>query len=435
MKPPSSGNFLFRSYILIVLGIVLIALLLDSLLASRSRHAIEDELRATHTPLFSLLESSLLAVPAAERATQLATLSAAWELHAELLHLDDFAGDTELFAALESGELLAFSNSEALPMLYQRLGPGTEVVALGPLPTGPDNSWQELLIIAAYYILVALLVWFWIRPFYRDLTLLREAAADFGRDNFSTRLLLGEKSSIQPVAQSFNTMAERIEYLVLAHKELTHAVSHELRTPLTRIRFGMEILQRHSEPAEQQRYLDSMKADISELEALIDEMLSYARLSEENLLTNPVEVDLRHWLQEELAQYAGAPVNLICSFSADSPAASYRASFNPELMARALHNVIRNGMRYARETLAVHAHRSGERLEIRICDDGPGIPDNMKELIFEPFARLETSRDKSSGGYGLGLAIAARILQRHQGRISVVNCAPAGACFILQWPS
>lgn len=434
MKAVRPGNFLFRSYLLIVLGIVLIALLLDTLLATRARQDVEEELRRTWSPLFSLLTAELLELAPAARQARLDGASHDWEVPALLLQLSDFAGDPELAADLDSGALLVFADSNDNPLLYQRLGNSDQILALGPLPGSEYSGTTELIIIGAYYALVALLVWLWIRPFHRDLTRLREAAAAFGRENFSTRVYLGEKSSILPVAQSFNAMAERIEYLVLAHKELTHAVSHELRTPLARIRFGMEILARHSDPARQQHYLDSMKADVGELESLIDELLSYARLSEENLLTNPVETDLRAWLQAELEQYAGTPVNVICSFSADSPAANYRSSFNPDLMARAVNNVIRNGLRYAREAITVHAHRSGNQMEIRICDDGPGIPEAMKELIFEPFARLETSRDKSSGGYGLGLAIAARILERHKGRISVVNCAPTGACFILQWP-
>lgn len=177
-----------------------------------------------------------------------------------------------------------------------------------------------------------------------------------------------------------------------------------------------------------------MKVDVAELETLIDELLRYAKLSEENLLTNLVDMDMRQWLQQELLTYEKEQIHISCSFSNHSPAASFRASFNPDLMARAIHNILRNGLRYARSSINVHVHAGTENITIRICDDGPGIPGNMQERIFEPFARLETSRDKSSGGYGLGLAIAARILQRHRGSISVTNCEPNGACFILQWP-
>ncbi len=102
-------------------------------------------------------------------------------------------------------------------------------------------------------------------------------------------------------------------------------------------------------------------------------------------------------------------------------------------MARALHNIIRNGLRYAQSTIEIQVKCTTEVI-ITICDDGPGIPPALLGRIFEPFSRVESSRDKDSGGYGLGLAIAERILQRHQGRITAENCKPHGACFTLQWP-
>lgn len=435
MRLNMSGNFLLRSYAFIVAGIVLIALLLDSLMAARSREGLEAELRATHAPLFDLLGATLTPLPAAERIPALQELAAHWEFPVQLLDSADFAGDPDLAAEIASGEILVFLDSRSAPMLYRRLDAGAAVLAIGPLPQAAQGTLFETLVITAYYALVALLVLWWIRPFYRDLTLLRRAAADFGKADFSTRVVLGGNSSILPVAQSFNAMADRIGYLVEAHKELTHAVSHELRTPLARFRFSLEILARNSDPDKKQHYLDNMKADVAELEALIDELLSYARLSEENLLTNLVDMDLRSWLQQEVSAYADQHIAINCSFSANSPARSYRASFNPDLMARAVHNIIRNGLRYARSCININVHAGEDLVEIRICDDGPGIPDAMQEKIFEPFARLETSRDKSSGGYGLGLAIAARILQRHKGSIHVENCAPCGACFILRWPS
>lgn len=430
----TSGNFLLRSYAFIVLGIVLIALLLELVMATRAREDLQEELRATHTPLFALLDSTLSLLPAGERTAALQDLAADWDFPVQLLNSSDFAGDPDLAAEIASGDILVFLDSRSVPILYRQLGTSGAVLALGPLPQAGQGTLFETLVITAYYTLVALLVLWWIRPFYRDLTLLRRAAADFGKADFSTRVKLNDKSSILPVAQSFNAMADRIEYLVEAHKELTHAVSHELRTPLARFRFSLEILARNTDPDKKQHYLDNMKADVAELETLIDELLSYARLSEENLLTNFVDMDLRGWLQQEVTTYAGQSIALNCSFSANPPGRLFRSSFNPDLMARAVHNIIRNGLRYARSSINVNVHAGEHLIEIRICDDGPGIPDAMQEKIFEPFARLETSRDKSSGGYGLGLAIAARILQRHKGSIHVENCAPCGACFILRWP-
>lgn len=433
-RAPFSTWFFLRAYGALVLGIIIVALLLDALLIQFGTRSDDAELLNTYSPLVSLLQSELQAVPPQELAAKLAVLTNGWSLHTDLVMLDDFAGLPELTAELETGKLQVFYDSKAAPMLYQRLAGTGTVLTLGPLPAEQPRTTLEIGIIAIYYTLISLVLLLWIWPFYRDLSLLRSAAADFGRADFSTRVHINRKSSILPVAQAFNAMAERIEMLVSAHKELTHAVSHELRTPLARFKFSVEMLGRNLEPEKKQQYLNNMKGDVAELETLIDEMLSYARLSEQNLLLNLVEIDIKQWLQREMAAYAHEKIQVTCGYSAQTPNGDCRVTCNPDLLARAVHNIVRNGLRYASQTIAVHAHLSHATVLIRICDDGPGIPEDKRESIFEPFSRLETSRDKKTGGYGLGLAIAARIMQRHKGRIWVDNCEPHGACFKLEWP-
>lgn len=431
MKRASPSFTFFRAYTAIVLGIVLVALLLDQLLLSFAADNQERVLTQQYTPVLRLLQRELEDLAPDEIAAHVTFGIGDIGIPVSVVSLDDFAVADDL---QDKETVHVFYDSDGAPMLYQRI-PGTrQLLALGPLPQDTQAGWLDVVVISSYYALVALILLLWIRPFYRDLSRLRGAATEFGKEDFSTRVQLGEKSHIYPVAQSFNAMADRIEYLVSAHRELTNAVSHELRTPLARFKFSLEILARSTDAEKRQQYLDNMKADVGELEQLIDEMLSYARLSEQNLLMKLVDVDLRQWLQQELTAYANEPIRVACSFAVQPSAGDYRTSFNPELMARALHNVVRNGLRYARSIINVHAQLNGTSVTIRICDDGPGIPPAMHEKIFEPFSRLETSRDKASGGYGLGLAIAARILQRHQGRVGVTNCEPNGTCFTLNWP-
>jgi signal transduction histidine kinase len=434
MKQKFSTFFFVRSYVAIVLAIVLLALLLDTLLATRADDNTEAELTALYSPLFSMLASNAKGLDPALVSSRITDVTADWNIPVTVLPLADFAGLDNVTAKDKPGKVHLFYDSNSAPMLYQLLPQTALVLALGPLPVHQQETLFETMVIAAYYALVALLVFLWMRPFYRDLSLLRSAAAEFGKQDFSTRVDLSPKSSILPVAQSFNAMAARIEYLVSAHRELTNAVSHELRTPLARFKFSLEILTRINDAAKQQDYLNNMKVDVAELECLIDEMLTYARLTEQNLLLNLVEIDLRAWLQQELSAYANLDILVTCSFSNQPSAGDFRTALNPELMARAIHNIIRNGLRYAFSTINVHVNLNTDKVCIRICDDGPGIPPDMHEKIFEPFSRMETSRDKESGGYGLGLAIAARILQRHEGTIKVSNCEPKGVCFVLQWP-
>lgn len=433
LRTPSPFTF-YRAYGAIVLGIVLVALLLDLLLASVTNDNREAELKTRHVPVFRLLNRTLAGMEPQAMPGYLAFSLEDIGIPVAIVAITDFAGMDELESESPPGTIHVFYDSKDAPMLYQRIPDTSLMLALGPVQQEQESGLLDVLVISVYYALIALILLMWIRPFYRDLSRLRRAAAEFGKDDFSSRVQLGGNSSILPVAQSFNAMADRIEYLVSAHRELTNAVSHELRTPLARFKFSLEILGRSTDADKRQQYLDNMKRDVTELEELIDEMLSYARLSEQNLLMNLVEVDVRQWLQQELKMYANEAVKVTCSFSVQPSAADFRSTLNPELMARAVHNIVRNGLRYARSTINVNAQLNEDSVTIRICDDGPGIPPDMHAKIFEPFSRLETSRDKASGGYGLGLAIAARILQRHQGHIGVANCEPNGTCFKLSWP-
>ncbi len=432
-KTPLTSWFFWRAYGAVVLGIIAIALLLDALLGALIRSDNESTLINAYSPLLVVLGTELAQLAPEARTQRLQTLTANSTLHVELVPTEQFAGTPDLMEQLQAGTPQLYYNNSASPFLYQQLPQGSAVLVLGPLPDDHRSSVIELGIICLYYMLIAGVLLLWIWPFYRDLSLLREAAVEFGKADFTTRVALGNNSSILPVAQAFNTMTERIESLVSSHKELTHAVSHELRTPLARSKFCLEMLSRNPEPQKMQSYLDSIKTDVAELETLIDEMLSYARLSTQNLSLTLADINLPVWLQQELGCYANEAIKLSW-IVASPPATECRVHCNPELMARAIHNIIRNGLRYAQTRIDVKAELQRDHCVIMICDDGPGIPKAMRTQVFEPFSRLETSRDKASGGYGLGLAIAARILQRHQGSISVEDCKPHGACFTLEWP-
>jgi two-component system, OmpR family, sensor kinase len=427
----STAHFL-RSYTSLIVGIVLAALLLDLPFTWQNTNSEEAELQQHYHPMFTLLQREIAKHDSTAIADFITHDLQDIGIPVSSVAISDLAGMAELLPHSAADSIHVFYDSHDNAMLYQPIPNTALMLVLGPAPL--TLAEQNLGWGIAYYLLVALILLLWLWPVYRDLSLLRRAAVDFGKADFSTRVVLSDKSRILPVATAFNAMAERLETLISSHKELTHAVSHELRTPLARFKFSMEMLARNLEPERKAQYLNDMKGDVTELETLIDEMLSYAKLSEQNLLMNLVDIDIKQWLQHEVAHYAHETIQVTCGFSAQTPNGDCRVTCNPDLMARAVHNIIRNGLRYAASSIIVHAHLTHEAAFIRICDDGPGIPHDKRDAIFEPFSRLETSRDKTSGGYGLGLAIAARIMQRHQGSIRVDNCEPQGACFKLEWP-
>lgn len=430
--------YLLRPYIAIAAGILIIGLALDSVLVWILPSQDQD-VEQRYAQNFAQLEAVLLEngdspdAIVARFAQVHEAMEKALTLGVFLFEQADLQGQEEIVAALRRGDIIPFVDSQSRITLYKMLADTQQVLAIGPLPKdAPSMRWLENVVIASYYILVALLLLLWIRPFYRDLGALRGAASQFGREDFSTRVEVAQNSSILPVAQSFNRMAERIQYLVTAHRELTNAVAHELRTPLARFKFSLEMLAKSRDQARASQYLAQMKGDVQELEVLIDEMLSYAKLSEENLQLHCSAIPLQAWLAGQLASYKDVVPHVL--YVAHSSLGVREVAFNADLMARAIHNIVRNCLRYAESEILVSCTIDTAQATVRICDDGPGIPAQYHQSIFEPFARLDSSRDRNSGGYGLGLAIARRILERHGGDIRVVDSQGKGAGFLLSWP-
>ncbi len=262
---------------------------------------------------------------------------------------------------------------------------------------------------------------------------MRKAAINFGEENFKTRVKLRKKSSITSVADAFNFMTQRIDDLVVAHKDLTHAVSHELKTPLARFKFSLEIISSHDDAAERHKYIQAMKEDVRELDDLIDEMLRYAKLSTENLKLNLEKIHAKKWMQSIISHYDQENIKIHFQFLVASSETEKEIIIDPYLMSRAVNNLIRNGLRYTKSQLKISLELINHQVKLRIDDDGLGIPEQYLEQIFQPFTRLDASRDRQSGGYGLGLAITRKIVEQHGGYIVADKSALGGAGFQLNW--
>jgi signal transduction histidine kinase len=186
---------------------------------------------------------------------------------------------------------------------------------------------------------------------------------------------------------------------------------------------------------DRQRYLESVRADIDELDSLVNELLGYARLDREKPELELTEIALSPWIREIVDQARGqAPAVDLAQELADNEQ-PLRASLEPRLMSRAVSNVLRNAARYARGRIRVSYVAENASVQICIDDDGPGIPAEDRLRIFEPFTRLDTSRARTSGGHGLGLAIVKRIMQWHAGEVLVDDSPLGGARFCLRWPA
>lgn len=274
----------------------------------------------------------------------------------------------------------------------------------------------------------------WMRSHWRDLEALREAAQRFGEGQLHVRSGLPERSSVAPLATRFDSMASRIQTLVSTQSEMVNAISHELRTPIARFGFALALLKSAKDQEEQRRYLDTMSQDIAELDQLVSELLSYGALGQPGRELEPCEVNIADLIDSVVGSLAleMEMLDIQCQVEVLPPGAV--ASVDPKLTARALINITRNAMRYGRRSIAVAAIMDGGVLVIHVDDDGIGIPEADRKSIFEPFHRLDRSRDRSTGGFGLGLAIVRRAIVSQGGSVYVGDSPMGGARFTLEFP-
>lgn len=319
--------------------------------------------------------------------------------------------------------------------LFKKLR-GSDYAAALDFP-GPDKKRVRLVTYAVNWAvefgIVAVLLFFWVRPFWRDLTRLRAAADRVGAGVFETPVEVGRGSAMRPLAEAFRAMTERIASLLQSHRTLTSAISHELRTPLARLRFSHSLAREEREAEAKDRYLLRMERDIAEIDELTTELLDYAKLERGAPSIRLESVPAEPWLEDVLAD-ASDPAGV------SAPSAVIRSSVDlewlrcePRYMARAVLNMIRNALRHARSTVMVCVRSEQDRTVIHVDDDGCGVPAADRERLFEPFVRLDRSRDRESGGFGIGLAIVRQVARWHGGEATLSDSPLGGARVTIAW--
>jgi len=275
----------------------------------------------------------------------------------------------------------------------------------------------------------------WLRPHWRDLERLKGTAERFGKGHLSERTQISPSSNIGSLANVFDTMAGDIENLLNQQQDLLNAVSHELRTPLTRLDFGLALALSDDLPATTRERLQGLVAHIRELDELVLELLSFSRLQNPARLPEQVEVSLDEFIDsilgsvDEEQQSQDVVIDVLLHGQLE------RFSLDPRLTARALQNLLRNAMRYCEKRIQIGVQVNAAGCEIWVDDDGIGIPEEERERIFEPFYRLDRSRDRATGGFGLGLAISRRALEAQGGTLTVHASPLRGARLRLWLPA
>ncbi|MBL8512669.1 MAG: ATP-binding protein [Betaproteobacteria bacterium] len=288
------------------------------------------------------------------------------------------------------------------------------------------NIVVEALFVAALLLVLVALFW-------RDMKKLRDAADQIGQGRFNFDLDIGKRSALWPVAASINAMKARISALLKSHADLTNAVSHEFRTPIMRLRFRHELALSSARTEDKDRQLAAMSGAIDQLDDLARELLEYARLDREAPQLDFASIDTQAWLGEVLeeARDLARAESLDIQISAEGRAETIEGDYR--YLTRAAGNLLRNAVHYAKSAVRVHVSERDGRRELTVEDDGPGIPVAERERLFEPFARLDESRDRDSGGFGIGLAIVKQIARWHGGTVEIGDSPLGGARVSMSW--
>lgn len=272
----------------------------------------------------------------------------------------------------------------------------------------------------------------WAKPMWRDVEALKAATARVGEGDFEVRTEVARSSLLEPIASAFNGMSARVAALLRSHRDLEQSVAHELRTPLAQLKFDLE-LARTSEGLERDGRFEAMARDVEELEALVDELLVLASLRQAPPYA-PREVRADALMKEVVRRAREEMRASRRSIAIEEPHdLPEKLSCDAKYLTRALANVLRNALRYARSRVALSVERCGERTVIRVDDDGPGVPAEQRDRVFEPFTRVEGSRGRDSGGVGLGLAIVKSVAEWHGGEARISDSPLGGARVSITW--
>jgi signal transduction histidine kinase len=281
--------------------------------------------------------------------------------------------------------------------------------------TLPFSSWSQLLALAGGIAAVMILGVGAVRLITRPIESLASAAEELGRGARPGDVPEAGLNEVRQAARAFNRMQHRIRRMIADRTQMIAAISHDLRTPITRLRLRAEFVE---DPEEQQKML----ADLDQMEAIIKSTLAFAREDADNEPTSPV--DLTALLQEVAETHPPARLST-------REFGTLRA--RPVALRRCFNNLVENAIRYG-GSAEIAIRDLPDTVEVTVDDRGPGIPEDRLQDVFRPFVRLEESRNRDSGGAGLGLAIARSVVLAHGGSIALANRSEGGLRALVRLP-
>jgi len=385
----------------------------------------------------NLFLSHLNRISVSEQPAHLQALSETWGIPLQLIDRSNLDLPVERVRQLDAGRMVALEPGDDGERYFKKTDRDDVVMQIGPIALPTVIQFIYPLVFAGFIALFGGICLLWLRPLWRDLHQLIVASDTIADGDFNARIQSKSLSAIRPVIDGFNRMAERTERTIESQQSLTMAVSHELRTPLARLQFSLEMMKQAASDGDRSRHMHNIESDVGELNQLVEELLTYSRQDHTgNELDSELfpEINLTDWLESQVERARrGLPETIELSHHIDIKELE-SVRFHSRLMAYAVSNGISNAIRYTKQKVKVSLTQVGDDFLLHIDDDGPGIPESVRESVFDPFHRLDKSRNRESGGFGLGLSIIRKVAQWHQGRASLESSDLGGNRLVIRWP-
>lgn len=300
-----------------------------------------------------------------------------------------------------------------------KLDDGRWLLVRRPQPRRVSAALLPVLLLTAIFVAVA--AYPVVRRITRRLERLQGSVQSWGGGDLSVRVPVEGRDEVASLATSFNDAADHIEALVASQKTLLANASHELRSPLARIRMAVELMGGSASPV----LRDELVRNIGELDQLIDEVLLASRL----------DAPAGEALRRELLDLAPIVAEECGHAGAQLESVPAMVMGDARLLRRMVRNLLENAKRYGEGTpVTVTLGACGGRVQLDVCDRGPGVPEEEREQIFTAFYRLPGASERD-GGVGLGLALVRQIAARHGGEARCLPRDGGGSCFRVTMPA
>lgn len=421
-----------KLYLLIIFSLTILSVTVYLLLGYAFDTAEKSEYREMIKGDFFLFNQILERTPKEKWVEKVSDLGKEFGYSISVMPLPDVLKIVNNNKALFSGQIVI---SESADFFCQRVGNSSKALVMGPFSYAGYYSWAILLGMVVLFAGMAVSVFFWVRPLWKDLDSLASAASDFGKGVLERRAKIRSGSAVSEITSTFNHMADRIQHLISLNRDMYSGISHDLRTPISRMRFGIEIAGDTDNADDIREQLKDLTGDLDELDSMIKELLIYARFERQIPELIMEHTDVNAWCSSIINGVAHLFHKKEININTDISNVGRRVTFDASIMGRSLTNILTNAANSAKSKIDVFLKSDGREVLIRVDDDGPGIPPEERKRVFEPFIRAGGGKKEKSSGHGLGLAVAAKAVEWHQGSISVSDSPLGGARFCISWPA